>query len=108
MQPRLVAVSGPLKGSIFPLPEGASALGRASSCYVHLADSAASREHCVFRVASGRCTLRDSQSHNGTFVNGQPVAEKEILEGDQIRIGGSVFLYLTSDDGPAHVPRSVS
>src|SRR5205085_8380109 len=59
----------------------------------------------IFRRKGEHTTLRDNNSHNGTFVNGQPIGEKEILQGDQIRVGSSVFLYLTS---PAEAPSESS
>src|SRR5437660_5486555 len=96
MQPRLIAITGPLKGSVFSLPESDWTAGRSSSCQLSLKDTGVSREHCVFRCDGLRCTVRDLNSHNGTFVNGQSIGEKEILQGDHIRIGGSVFLFLTS------------
>src|SRR5437660_1425108 len=95
-QPRLIAISGPLKGSVFPLPESDWSVGRSSGCQLVLKDTGVSREHCIFRRTGEHCTLRDNNSHNGTFVNGQPIGQKEILQGDQIRLGSSVLLYLTS------------
>jgi Nif-specific regulatory protein len=59
-----------------------------------LEDHAVSRKHCLF-VRSGRqCTVKDLESRNGTFVNGTPVTEHQLAQGDEIRIGGSVFCYL--------------
>src|SRR5438874_5401811 len=89
-QPRLNAIAGPLKGSVFQLPEGDWTVGRSSGCQLCLKDTGVSREHCIFRRKGERTTLRDNNSHNGTFVNGQPIGEKEILQGDQIRVGGSI------------------
>ena len=98
MQPRLIATAGPLKGSVFPLPESEWSVGRSSACQLPLKDTGVSREHCMFRQDGERCILRDLNSHNGTFVNGLSIGEKEILQGDQIRIGGSIFLFLTSEE----------
>ncbi|MGI8746339.1 MAG: sigma 54-interacting transcriptional regulator [Bryobacteraceae bacterium] len=96
MQPRLIAVAGLLKGSVFPLTQGEWTVGRGAACQLSLRDTGVSREHCVFRFDGQRCLLRDLSSHNGTFVNSLLIGEKEILQGDQIRIGSSVFLFLTS------------
>ena len=98
MQPRLIATAGSLKGSVFPLPETEWSVGRGSACQLSLKDTGVSREHCVFRRDGQRCILRDLNSHNGTFVNNLAIGEKEILQGDHIRIGSSVFLFLTSEE----------
>ena len=93
-EPRLVAVRGPLKGSVFVLPEGPYSVGRQATGNLSLEDHAVSRKHCLF-VRSGRqCTVKDLESRNGTFVNGTPVTEHQLAQGDEIRIGGSVFCYL--------------
>src|SRR5713101_6672745 len=99
MQPRLMAVAGPLKGSVFPLPEGEWSAGRLAGNQLYLDDNAVSRRHCTFQRDGPRCTVKDLESHNGTFVNGTPVTEHQLTQGDQIRIGGSMFLFLTGDDG---------
>jgi transcriptional regulator with GAF, ATPase, and Fis domain len=90
-----------MKGSICALPEGDYSVGRNSTCNLNLEDHAVSRKHCLF-VRSGRqCTVKDLESRNGTFVNGTPVTEHELEQGDEIRIGGSVFCYLVDRDRSA-------
>jgi pSer/pThr/pTyr-binding forkhead associated (FHA) protein len=48
----------------------------------------------VVRVQEGRCTILDLDSRNGTFVNRVPVKERELENGDEVRIGEYVFLFL--------------
>jgi transcriptional regulator with GAF, ATPase, and Fis domain len=91
--PRLLAVRGPVKGSVFPLPEGEFAAGRQAVNNLLLEDHAVSRRHCVFTRTGAQATVKDLESRNGTFVNGTPVTEQAITHGDEIRVGGSVFLY---------------
>src|SRR5579862_1663183 len=74
-EPRLVAVRGPLKGSICALPEGDYSVGRQSTCNLNLEDHAVSRKHCLFIRSGRQCTVKDLESRNGTFVNGTPVTE---------------------------------
>ena len=93
IEPRLIAVRGPLKGNIFPLPEGEFWVGRQAINDLQLEDNAVSRRHCLFVRSGGNCTVKDLESRNGTFVTGTPVAEHNLLPGDEIRIGGSVFCY---------------
>ena len=95
MNAHLVALAGPAKGSRFSLPEGESKIGRGLSCQVQIDDPALSREHCLVRIADGRCQVSDLQSHNGIFLNGQKITEATIVAGDQIVAGSSAFRYET-------------
>ncbi len=101
IEPRLVAVRGPLKGSILVLPDGDYTIGRQGSNSLYLEDHAVSRQHCIIKRAGGICTVNDLESRNGTFVNGTAVTQQKLGPGDEIRIGASVFLYLVSRDAVA-------
>ncbi len=99
-EPRLVAVRGPLKGSIFPLPEGEFWVGRQATNDLQLEDNAVSRRHCLFVRSGDICTLKDLDSRNGTFVTGTPVTEQPLRPGDEVRIGGSLFCYQVDANAP--------
>ena len=92
---------GPLKGCIFPLEEGEYSVGRQSSNSLQLEETAVSRKHCVFLRSGPRCSVKDLESRNGTFVNGTPVTEQQLQPGDEIRIGGTLFAYLVAPDAQA-------
>ncbi len=92
---------GPLKGSICVLPEGDFSVGRQSTCNLNLEDHAVSRKHCLFIRSGRQCTVKDLESRNGTFVNGTPVTEHQLDQGDEVRIGASVFCYLVDRDRAA-------
>jgi transcriptional regulator with GAF, ATPase, and Fis domain len=97
-----MAVRGPLKGHVIPLPQGEYWVGRQHSNDLQLEDNAVSRRHCLFIRSGEACTLKDLDSRNGTFVTGTPVTEQQLEPGDEIRIGGSVFCYLV--DANAGLP----
>lgn len=97
MNPRLVAISGPLKGGAFPLTTGETSIGRAQTNRVCIADIAVSRRHCVIKRETRAFKLNDLESRNGSFVNGVPVKEYELQHGDRVEIGDSVFVFLTED-----------
>ncbi len=97
--PRLLAISGLLKGTAWPVEDGSLFLGRDSSNQVEVKDAAVSRKHCsVSEVSSGVFEITDLDSHNGTFVNGNKVSRKLLEHGDQIRIGSSEYVFLTGPD----------
>jgi transcriptional regulator with GAF, ATPase, and Fis domain len=94
LAPKLLAISGPLRNSAFPL--GAQvAIGRDAGNTIRLEDSAVSPQHCVIESHDGNAILIDLESRFGTFVNGIPVKDRELKSGDQIAVGNSVFLVET-------------
>ncbi len=93
MTPSLLAVSGPLKGTTYEIPEGESGIGRTLASAIVIDDGSVSRNHCVLRRSGEECFLRDLGSHNRTYVNGIPIDEKLLEHSDEIRIGRSAFLY---------------
>jgi len=102
LNPRVVVIAGPLKDSVYELGEGEElSVGRDSSNRVRLADSALSRRHCVIRREGERVLLTDLESLNGTFVNGRPVREHTLADGDQIAVGDSRLVFLSRDVGAA-------
>jgi transcriptional regulator with GAF, ATPase, and Fis domain len=93
MNPRLVAVAGPLKDSIFSLERDETTLGRLESNDVAVPDMAVSRQHCVIRQDAGGFKLVDLHSRNGCFVNSVQVKEHQLQEGDRLEIGESKFVF---------------
>src|SRR5215207_294636 len=104
MDPRVVFIAGPLKGSAFELGEEALSVGRDSTNVVRLADSLLSRRHCRVERAGERLLLTDLESLNGTFVNGRPVREHALADGDRVTVGESCFIFLTGEGGPPNAP----
>jgi transcriptional regulator with GAF, ATPase, and Fis domain len=125
MQPRLIAISGGLKGTIFALDSDEVSLGRDASNSICLNELSASRRHCLIKrepvsikgqpsneitadeaqlstekrvsATPSNYTLIDLESYNGTFVNGVPVKEQRLSHGDQILVGDLLLLFLLHD-----------
>jgi pSer/pThr/pTyr-binding forkhead associated (FHA) protein len=74
-------------------------VGRADSCDLVLDNPLVSRSHAVFEAVGEAMTIRDLQSHNGTYVNGQRVEGGALSNGDEIKIGGYQIRFL-SQGGP--------
>jgi len=101
LNPRLVAVAGPLAGGIFALGPAPVVLGRLPESGLQLRDLAVSRQHCAVTLDGGRCILRDLDSRHGTFVNGVPIRERVLAAGDLINVGSSLFLFRDEEESPA-------
>jgi Nif-specific regulatory protein len=106
MNPRLIAIEGPLKGAIFALDEDEMSIGRESSNRLSLTDLAVSRRHCLIKQEGGHFIALDLGSFNGTFVNGVPIKEQALAHGDRIKIGDSLLLFLLHEGElqPAQTP----
>jgi Nif-specific regulatory protein len=109
MEPKLVALTGPLKGMTIPLGELEITIGRDAGNEVAINDPLVSRRHCSIRHLGGQIQVSDLQSLNGTFVNGMPIREKALEHHDRIKVGASQFIFLVREDDTAlSVPLSDS
>jgi serine/threonine-protein kinase len=90
--------SGPGKGRILALTEGAYVLGRGDKAQLKLADSQASRRHASLRVEREAVRLKDEGSANGVFVDGQRVDEAALRLGDSFLIGQSLFFVFRLEE----------
>ena len=94
MKPKLIAIAGPLKTTTVELELGTVSIGREEDNQLVINDLSVSRHHCIIVGAEGAFKVTDLGSHNGTFVNDIPVAERSLAHGDKLRIGNSLFLFL--------------
>ena len=99
LNPRLVAMSGPLEGTIRALRDGPLSLGRDTANQIMIGDYAVSRKHCtIVQTSADVYEISDLESHNGTFVNGVRITRMPIRHGDRIRVGTCEFVFLTGED----------
>ena len=79
---------------------GASnSLGRADDSSVILARPGVSRRHAIILAGTTGFTIKDLESQNGTFVNGQRITEHPLADGDQIVIGDAKIVFKTQFTG---------
>ncbi|HEY3026611.1 MAG TPA: protein kinase [Pyrinomonadaceae bacterium] len=93
MRVTLKVLAGPYAGRAFTFDQHDTFLiGRSDTAHLYLPeDKFFSRHHCLLEIAPPRCFLRDLGSTNGTFVNGQKVAEAFLRSGDRIQGGETVL-----------------
>ena len=91
----LVVRQGKEPGRIFEIRKDRLTIGRSRESDIFLEDLAVSRLHTtVSRDEYGRYIMRDENSANGTYVNGQRVSEHVLEEGDEIQVGQSVLAFV--------------
>ncbi|HVC92475.1 MAG TPA: sigma 54-interacting transcriptional regulator [Pirellulales bacterium] len=79
-------------------------IGRGTECTIMLPDALCSRVHAVIAREDDVWRVRDANSRNGTFVNGQKVDEAVLGEGHHVRIGSTEFAFHQSEQPPTVGP----
>ncbi len=87
----LRGVSGPYFGKTYPL-RGKTLFGRHADCDVRINSEGISRRHAEIVVTPDGLLVRDLDSSNGTFVNGERISEQIVNIGDEIRFDALRFL----------------
>ena len=89
----LAVVNGPQAGTTVPLRVGTSVVGRSPQCDLTLSDPAISARHVAITVeATGRASIEDLGSTNGTAVDGTRIeGTVELRPGQLARIGDSAI-----------------
>jgi pSer/pThr/pTyr-binding forkhead associated (FHA) protein len=68
-------------------------IGRASLNHIVIDDPAVSAQHAIIARSADSFRLQDLHSTNGTQVNGLPITEVELKDGDKIRFGSVVAVF---------------
>ena len=80
------------------MPGGIRTIGRATGADFIVDAALVSRVHCrVTALPDGGLELRDLDSTNGTFVNGQRVETARLAPGDRIQVGRVELVSVRED-----------
>ena len=95
----LVTVVGLRVGEMFKLAKDLTVVGRGEDADIRLLDKGISRRHTAVVRCGDKVLLKDLDSANGTYRNGERVWVPVFLEdGDKISIGGGTILKFTYQD----------
>ena len=85
------------------MPGRAYFIGRSREAEVIVKDQQASRRHCAIEAsADDKWTLTDQDSSNGTHLNGQRIKTRPLKDGDEVRVGKTLFEFSL----PGAVPKA--
>jgi diguanylate cyclase (GGDEF)-like protein len=91
----LVEIYGQELGRRIPLSGGIFEIGRSSKCDLCIDQDSVSRHHArIARSRDGRYSVADLGSTNGTYVNDVAVTERVLIDGDQVKIGRTIFKFM--------------
>ncbi|HAO77691.1 MAG TPA: hypothetical protein DCQ92_01710 [Verrucomicrobia subdivision 3 bacterium] len=97
---RLIVNPGTENAWEIPLQTGIATLGREAGNDFVIDHSSVSGNHCEFMVMDSGVTVKDLNSSNGTFIDGQAVNESILLPGQTLQLG-EVRLQLEQVAAPA-------
>jgi hypothetical protein len=102
--PALIVIKGPAKDKLFLLGTNLVTVGRGETADIQLpGDTSISRTHFEIRLANGHYVLTN-RSDNGTLINDKLNEEKQLQNGDRIRLGDVYVLEFSDGSKPAVAP----
>jgi pSer/pThr/pTyr-binding forkhead associated (FHA) protein len=100
---RLSLKTDGLNAKLIELKLGTNRVGRHPDNDFRIDHSTISSVHCEIELKDSGVVLRDLESTNGTFVNGEKVREMELAVGQIVRLG-DVELLVESTDAKIAIP----
>ncbi|HRX79495.1 MAG TPA: FHA domain-containing protein [Pirellulaceae bacterium] len=100
MQVKLKVLAGKNSGRELPVPVKRFLIGRGDDCHMRPKSEAISRNHCAILINEDddEVVIRDLNSRNGTYLNGERLAADQSLEsGDHLQIGRLEFEIIIKD-----------
>lgn len=93
---KLVILSAGMTGRTQELKVDKTTIGRLEDNTFQIAEASVSSHHCEVLLRGSDVVVRDLNSTNGTFINGEKVTEKAIKPGQILRLG-QIELRLETD-----------
>lgn len=97
--PRLVVLSEGYTGRTYELTVEKTTIGRVDDNSFSIPDGSMSSHHCEVVLQGNDIVLRDLNSTNGTFINGEQLTGEAVIKPGQIIRLGSIEMRL--EDGAA-------
>ena len=107
MKLRLSIISGTLEGQVFDLESGFITVGRSDTCTVRFdprSERIASKQHAFIEARPDGFYIRDNQSTNGTFVNGNRIETEKLKSGDVLQFGRNGATAMVTIEAPVKAP----
>jgi pSer/pThr/pTyr-binding forkhead associated (FHA) protein len=99
---KLVLLSAGMTGRTHDLKEEKTTIGRVEDNTFQIAEPSVSSHHCEVLLRGNDVIIKDLNSTNGTYINGEKVSESPLKPGQILRLG-QVEMRLETD-APAGPP----
>ncbi|HEY9510516.1 MAG TPA: FHA domain-containing protein [Verrucomicrobiae bacterium] len=100
---KLVVLNAGLSGRSHELTVDKTTIGRVDDNTFQLADGSISSHHCEILLRGSDVVVKDLNSTNGTFINGEQVTETVLKPGQTLRLG-QVEMRLETDGVSSPIP----
>ena len=96
----LVTIWGPRIGFKIDIERDreATTIGRDISADIQIDDDSVSRLHCKLTYNNGVWQVEDLGSTNGTYIGGESVEQAPLSDGNLIKVGGTIFKFLSTSN----------
>jgi diguanylate cyclase (GGDEF)-like protein len=94
----VVVIYGQDLGKRIPLGEAPVEAGRSVQCGIPIDHESVSRRHACITWTGSVYRVKDLGSTNGTYVNDLLVAETDLKDGDQIKIGRTILKFMSGSN----------
>jgi len=94
----LVVIYGDDLGRRIALGKKPMTIGRSSKSDVQIDQESVSRTHARIWFDKKQFMVEDIKSTNGTYVNDNPVEKSSLRDGDQLKIGRTIFKFITGNN----------
>ncbi|HVU27633.1 MAG TPA: FHA domain-containing protein [Verrucomicrobiae bacterium] len=101
---RLLIKTSGLENRTLELRLGVNRVGRDPDSDFPILHPTISTNHCELVVTEAGVILRDCNSTNGTFLNGDPIREAWLLPGQEVKLG-DVELFVENTDITVSIPQ---
>ncbi len=88
-----------------PLPDGNWFVGRSELCRIRLDFPDVSERHALLSVSPARVIIKDLNSSNGTYVNGELIDGEAVLDGSMVVQIGESMLRVSDEESEMAAPR---
>jgi FHA domain len=102
---KLVVLTQSMAGRSCDLATELTTIGRVEDNAFQIAEPSVSSRHCEILLKGGDIVVKDLNSTNGTFINGEKISEAVLKPGQTLRLG-NVELKLDTPGAPASAPSS--
>ena len=103
---KLVVLSAGMTGRTHELKVDKTTIGRVEDNTFQITEPSVSSHHCEVLLRGSDIVVKDLNSTNGTFINGEKVSESVLKPGQVLRLG-QIEMRLETDTAPAAAKKSI-
>src|SRR5437762_4839929 len=103
---KLVLLSAGMTGRTHELKVDKTTVGRVEDNTFQIAEPSVSSHHCEVLLRGTEVVVRDLNSTNGTYINGEKITESVLKPGQTLRLG-QIEMRLETDTVPGQTKKPV-